>query len=788
MRPFLLAALVALSPLVHAERLTIDRIFSDPDLNGPSPRALQIAPDGSRVTFLRGRADDQNQLDLWQYEIASGKTGRLVDSTALGERKELSDAEKARRERARIAQLKGIVAYRWSPDGHKLLFSVDERLWLYDLHAKPGAELRALTPKGVDVIDAKVSPKGGFVSWVSAQNLYAIDLASGRSVQLTRDGQGPVHNGEAEFVAQEEMDRATGYWWAPDDSAIAYERYDESGVDEVERSEVYADRTEVIRQRYPAAGRPNVTVKLGLVKPNGGSTRWIDLGADQDIYLARVDWLPDAQRVSFQRESRDQRRLDLVAVDVASLRQQTLLSETSATWVNLHDDLRFLKNEDAFVWASERDGWKHLSVVGLDGRVRRALTQGAFDVDKLLALDEKNGNLYFAANRDDALQAQVYRVRLDGRDAAKATRISEGEGWHEAVFGDNASAWIDTFSNPVTPPQVSLRQADGTRIAWIEQNELKAGHPYWRYRDSLVQPDYGTLKSEDGQDLHYRVYKPLGFDELANAIHPGSPASGSSKQPGDVPVSEDPQAAIHGRTSQKRYPVFMTYYGGPGKQYVTRAWGNHFEQYMAEHGYVVFALDNRGTPRRGRKFSDAIFKQLGKPEVADQLAGVAWLKAQPWVDAERIGNFGWSYGGFQTLMLLAKADAAFAAGVAVAPVTDWSLYDTHYTERYLDTPAHNAEGYTLSGVLHWLDGLQSDKLLLVHGMADDNVLFSNSTKLMADLQQRGTQFRLMTYPGAKHGLSTPALKKHVYTLIAEYFDGKLKTTPADKESAPASKP
>jgi dipeptidyl-peptidase-4 len=393
------------------------------------------------------------------------------------------------------------------------------------------------------------------------------------------------------------------------------------------------------------------------------------------------------------------------------------------------------------VWASERDGYKHLYVIGLDGTPRRTLTRGAFDVDKLLALDEKAGRVYFAANRDDPLQRQVYVARLDGRDADRARRLSEGDGWHEAVFGDNASAWIDTFSDPATPPQVSLRRADGTRIAWIEKNELKDGHPYWPYRDSQVAPTFGTLKSEDGQDLHYRVFKPLGFD----------PA--------------------------KQYPVFMTYYGGPGRQYVNRAWGAHFEQYMAQHGYVVFALDNRGTPRRGREFSDAIFKQLGKPEIADQRAGLAWLKAQSWVDAQHIGVFGWSYGGFQTLMLLAKADADIAAGVAVAPVTDWSLYDTHYTERFLDTPQNNAQGYELSGVLHWLDGLASDKLLLAHGMADDNVLFANSTKLMAALQQRGTQFRLMTYPGAKHGLSTPALRTHVYTLIAAYFDEKLKPAP-----------
>jgi dipeptidyl-peptidase-4 len=746
MRTLLFAAALAASVPAMAEKLTIDRLYSDPDLNGPSPRALKIAPDGSRVTFLRGRAEDQNQLDLWQYEIAGGKAQRLVDSLALEERKELSDAEKARRERERIAQLKGIVAYRWAPDSKKLLFTVGERLWLYDFGAEPGAQARALTPEGFEVNDAKVSPRGGFVSFVSRQNLYAVDLAGGKTYQLTRDGKGTVHNGEAEFVAQEEMDRATGYWWAPDDSAIAFERYDEASVDVVERSEVYADRSETIRQRYPAAGRPNVTVRLGLVAPRGGRTRWIEVEDREhgaaDVYLARVDWMPDAKGLVYQRESRDQRRLDLIAVEADSRRQRTLLTETSATWINLHDDLRFLKNEDAFVWASERDGYKHLYVFGLDGRQRRRLTQGAWDVDKLLALDEKNGKAYFAANRDDPLQQQVYAAALDGSQADRATRISEGDGWHEAVFGESAAAWIDTYSDPRTPPQVSLRGADGRHIAWIERNELKEGHPYWPYRDAQIAPVFGALQSEDGQDLHYRVFKPLGFD------------------------------------AKKKYPVFMTYYGGPGRQYVNKGWGAHFEQYMAQHGYVVFALDNRGTPRRGRAFSDAIFKRLGRAEVADQMAGVAWLAQQPWVDAERIGLFGWSYGGYQTLMLLATHPQSFAAGVAVAPVTDWRLYDTHYTERYLDTPQNNADGYEQSGVLHWLAGIRSDTLLLVHGMADDNVLFANSTKLMAALQQRGTQFELMTYPGGKHGLSTPAMKKHVYTLIADFFEAKLKPAAA----------
>lgn len=741
MRTLLLAAAMVASGPAMAEKLTVDRLFSDPDLNGPGPRALKLAPDGSRVTFLRGRADDQNQLDLWQFDVVGGAATRLVDSSALPEAKELSDAEKARRERARTAQLKGIASYRWSPDSRKLLFTVGERLWLYDLDAPAGKQARALTEDGFEANDAKVSPRGGFVSFVHRQNLHVIDLANGKTIQLTRDGKDTVHNGEAEFVAQEEMDRTTGYWWAPDDSAIAFERYDDAPVDVVKRTEVYADRAETIEQRYPAAGRPNVAVRLGVIAPRGGTVRWIDLGKDTDIYLARVNWLPDAKRVAFQRQSRDQKRLDLVIADPAARQQRVLLTETADTWINLHDDLRFLKREDAFVWASERDGWKHLYVIGLDGKVRRRLTQGAWDIDKLLALDEKSGQAWFAANRDDALQQQVYRVALDGSQADKAVRLSEGEGWHDAVFGDGA--WIDTYSNPTTPPQVSLRALDGSRIAWIERNELQSDHPYWPYRDHLIAPEFGTLKSEAGQDLHYRIHKPAGFD------------------------------------ASKTYPVFMTYYGGPGRQYVSKAWGAHFEQIMAQRGHVVFALDNRGTPRRGRAFSDAIYRRMGKAEVADQMAGVAWLARQPWVDARRIGLFGWSYGGYQTLMLLATHPQSFAAGVAVAPVTDWSLYDTHYTERYLGMPQDNADGYEQSGVLHWAGGIRNDTLLLVHGMADDNVLFSNSTQLMSQLQQRGTQFELMTYPGGKHGLSTPAMKKHVYTLIAEFLERKLASAGTD---------
>jgi len=748
MRALLFAALTMVTLPTMAEKLTIERIFDGGSLAGPAPRGLQISPDGSRITFLRARPDDQFQLDLWEYRPKDNSTRMLVDSRKLEPQGEqLSDAEKARRERARTAGLRGILSYQWSPDGKQLLFPIGGKLYLYDLaSAKPAP--RALDTGG-DAIDPKISPKGRYVSYVRDQNLWVIDLDSGDARQLTRDGGGNVHNGEAEFVAQEEMGRSSGYWWAPDDSAIAFERYDESKVPVVKRTEVYADRTDVIEQRYPAAGDPNVAVKLGLVAPTGGAPRWVDLGKDADIYLVRVNWLTDGKHLSYQRMPRSQQKLELRLVDAKSLAQRTLLTETGTTWINLNDDLRFLKDGKSFLWGSERSGFHHLYLYGLDGKLKHPVSQGDWQIDGVLAVDEHAGTVYVGSNRDFVPDHQVYALKLDGSTANAPVRISKGDGSHLAEFAPNAAFYLDTYSSADTPPQVSVHKPDGTFLSWIEQNKLDEKHPFWPYRASLIKPEFGTVKSADGQTLYYRLYKPAGFDPT------------------------------------RKYPVFDTYYGGPHAQLVASGWGDYFNQYMANQGYVVFTLDNRGMARRGRKFEDPIYEQLGAVEVDDQLAGIDWLKTQPWVDGRRIAVFGWSYGGYMTAMLLAKASKDIAGGVAVAPVTDWRLYDTFYTERYLGRPQDNEAGYTRSSPFAWLDGLTS-KLYLVHGMADDNVLFVNSTKLMAELQKRGTQFQFMAYPGAKHGLNLPGQRSHVYHLIANFFDREIKGAAAPAAPKPAA--
>lgn len=742
---FAVAVLLALAGATSAaaDELTIARVFASPDLSGPRLRMPQISPDGRHVTFLRGAADDQHRLDLWEYDVAARQERKLVDAGGLqSDAGKPSAASLARSERARTAGDSGVAHYRWAPDSRSLLFTQGDAVYLYTFAADPERRIERLSKPGSSIFDARISPRGRFVSFVSDQNLWLIDLHHRRLRQLTRDGGGAIHNGEAEFVAQEEMGRAEGYWWAPDDSAIAFERFDESAVPTVQRAEFGAGVTQVVAQRYPAAGNANVTVKLGVVPAEGrAAARWIDLGTNPDIYLARVDWANDARHLFVQREARDQRTLDLLYADTHATR--TVLSERSTTWISLSDDLKTLAGSTDFLWSSERSGHRHVYRYGVDGMLRHALTQGDWDIDRVLGVDERAGKVYFSANRDDPLQMQVYVAQLDGSQAVSATRVSREEGWHDATFADSGAVYIDTFSDPATPPRSTLRDGDGEELAVLEANTVDARHPYWPYHERHVVPEFGSLPAADGQRLFWRMYKPSGFD------------------------------------AHKRYPVYFRFYGGPGRQLVNRAWGDLFDQYMTQHGWLVFSLDNRGTPRRGRSFEEPIFRKLGDVEVQDQLAGVAYLKSLPYVDAAHIGCFGWSYGGYLSLALLAKASDQFAGGVAVAPVTDWRLYDTHYTERYLDSPASNAAGYEASSMFPHLGGLTAP-LFLAHGMADDNVQFGNSTKLMAALQERGTQFQLMTYPGGKHGLSTPAMRTHVYTAIADFFERVVKGAPAVK--------
>jgi len=723
--------------------LSVERIFGAPDLSGPRLREAKFSPDGRYVTYLQGKQDNKDQFDLWAFDTRTGKSQLLVDSRALvGDEEKVSAEEEARRERQRTASLRGIVEYQFAADGRRLLIPLGGDLYLYELNAHANPVTRLTNSAGYET-DSRFSPGGRYVSFIRDQNLYAIDLRTRQERALTTDGAGLVQNGVAEFIAQEEMDRDTGYWWAPDDSRIAFTRIDDTPVQEVERFEINADGARMYRQRYPAAGTPNTHVELKVLELASGKVTPIELDLG-DGYLARVNWLPDSKHLAVQRQPRDQKRLDLLKVDAASGQVQTLLTETSPNWIELNNDLHFLEHRPAFVWSSRRSGYKHLYLYDLDGKLVRPLTAGEWMVvgnnteNGLVGVDEKRGNVYFLANAASTLERHLYVTSLDTRTPEAPKQISREAGWHEAKLLPGARGYLDLFSSPDQPPNASLRKLDGSLQHWLVRNALDATHPYHPFLADHVKEEFGSIAAEDGQQLNYRLTKPAGL------------------QPG------------------KRYPVVVDVYGGPHNQYIKKEWmgGGYFREILAQHGFVVFTLDNRGSGFRGNAFETALAQRFGKVEVADQLRGVEFLKTLEFVDPQRIGIMGWSYGGFMTLMALTTTDA-FKAGIAGAPVTDWRVYDTHYTERYLGLPSVNAAGYAASSAVPNAGALKG-KLLLVHGMADDNVLFTNSTMMMQALQSKAKQFDVMTYPGGKHGLVRMQQQgRHFYEMVLRFFEREL---------------
>ena len=745
---FVLFLAIANTHTASADPLTVERIFAAPDLSGPRLRDAQFSPDGRYVTYLQGKTDDKDQLDLWAFDTTTGDASLLVDSRAFvaGE-EQLSAEEEARRERQRTASLRGIVEYSFSNDGERLLVPLGGDLYVYELNDRK-QPVRRLTTTASYETDAKFSPRGRYVSFIRDQDLFVIDLRKEEERALTTDGEGLVQNGVAEFIAQEEMDRDTGYWWSPDDSTIAYARIDDTPVQEIERLEVHADSAHMVPQRYPAAGTQNTRVALLFVELKTLETTEARLEL-QGRYLARVNWFPDARSIAVQRQSRDQRTLDLLKVDAESGRAVPLLQETSPHWIELNHDLRFLEERPAFIWSSRRSGYKHLYLYDLTGKLIRPLTSGNWMAignnaeTGLVGVDEKNERLYFTANKESPLERHLYVASLDTSDPGNPRRVSKEPGWHHAKLLPGAGGYVDQHSAPDRPPSASIRKPDGSVRHWLVRNDLDPSHPYAPFKSNHVQEEFGSIAASDGQPLFYRLIKPSKVE------------------------------------SGKRYPVVIDTYGGPHFQYVKKDWmggaratQGYFRQILAQRGFVVFSLDNRGSGFRGNAFESTLSGQFGSVEVEDQLKGVEFLRTLPFVDPQRIGIMGWSYGGYMTLMAMTRT-SAFRAGIAGAPVTDWRLYDTHYTERYMGLPSQNAAGYELSSVLTQAEGL-AGRLLVVHGMADDNVLFTHSTMLMQRLQSAGKQFDVMTYPGGKHGLiRMPQTGQHYYEMVLRFFEERL---------------
>lgn len=735
------SALVAVTPVqarenVRGEALTPERVFSAPDLNGPVAKGVSLSPDGRTLTFLKPSLDDANILDLWAAPTkGSGAARLLVSGKALAAGKSLSPEEIARRERQRTLD-GGIVEYRWDAEGKALLIPLAGSLFVVDAASGEARELVGQAGGSGAATDARFSPKGNYVSFVRDGALLVTPSQKGAVRPVSPAAADAVTYAIAEFVAQEEFARDTGYWWRPDESVIAYTRVDESGVEVGHRLDVGATSSRIVEQRYPRAGTPNAKVDLFLQSLAGGPPVQVDLGDNPDVYLLRVKWSLDGTTLYAERQSRDQQQLDLLAIDPATGRSKVILTENQKPWINSNLDFTPL-SDGGFLWVSERTGFRQLYLYDRDAKLVRTVTDGPVPlagVDRtpsLLGVDEEKGLAYVLRQTAGATEQHVFSVNY--RQGGALRQITQAPGWWTASMGQRGDTFVGTHSRFDQPPQTALFDANGKRLRWIVENPFDATHPYHPYRKQLPRPEFGRLAASDGQIMNYVLLKPMGFD----------PA--------------------------RRYPVIVQVYGGPYRQKVTTAWRSPEERLWLEAGYIVFQLDNRGTSSRGLAFEGAIAGKLGVPEVEDQLRGIAHLKQQPYVDPQRIGVTGWSYGGFMVLRLLTEPGAGIAAGAGGGGTSRWERYDTHYTERYLGQPQNAAAAYEASSVVPRLANLQG-KYLLMHGMADDNVLIENATEIMARLQELGKPFDLMLYPGERHGITTPKLKLHQWLTYKAFFD------------------
>ena len=706
-----------------ARILTVDRIFSLPSLGGRLNRGVAWSPDGTKLSFFETTgAGKETMTDLIEIEAATGRRSVLISSEKL-------DSVLPKIE-GKGSQATGLgrhapSQYQWSPSGEALLLESANALVWFDLKSQTG---RILVSGKANLGDPKISPNGKYVSFVRDHNVWLVGTSDAKERAVTRGGTEEVRKGELDWVYPEELDLATAYWWSPDSSRIAYLEMDESKVSQFPLLDFDSFTGEAEPQRYPVAGGNNPIVRVFVAPLAGGDARLMDTGVETNVYIPRVNWLPDSNHVAIQRLNREQTTLDLLLADAATGKATTLLAEKDQYWINVSDILYFFKNSSRFLWSSERTGYRHLYLYDLNGKQLGQLTKGDWEVTGADSIDETKGLVYFTATEKSSLERHLYRVSVDG---SGLFRVTKQEGTHMVQFSPSSAFYEDTFSDSMTPPRQDLYRADGTKAATVSENnrstELASYH--------LSRVEFLTVRSHDGIVLNCSMIKPPDFNP------------------------------------DKKYPVLVYTYGGPHAQVVVNGWeGSTFlwHQLMAQKGYIIFALDNRGSSGRGHIFEEPIHYRFGAQELSDQRDGVAWLRQQSFVDADRIGIWGWSYGGHMTLHAMFEAPTLFKAGFAGGPVTDWHFYDTIYTERYIGIPPQNEANYDESSPIRNARGLKG-KLLIAHGTGDDNVHFSNTLTLIDELIKSGKYVEVMPFPGRGHGVSDLPARRILMNRVTQFF-------------------
>ena len=697
--------------------LSLERIFagSGPPLDGRLPRRVW-RPGRDTWLVVRSSGEGKERVErLVEVDAATGAETGLLGSTGL---------EPGGEGRAPV-RLQGFVV---SPAGDAVLLRDGGDLLVVPLD---GGEPRRLEGAGRGAKAISFSPDGRRLAWVHENDLWIADLVTGRQAWLTSDGSDTVHNGILDWVYWEELAGRSrkAYAWSPDGSTIAWLRLDDAPIEPFPIVNNLKTHPSTIRQRYPKAGDPSPLPSIHAVRLGPDMEpvrRWSVTFAEPLPYVPRLGFVPDGSALWYQVLDRDQDSLHLVRLDLATGVASELLTETDPHWVEPVTALRFL-DDGSFLWASRRSGFMHLELHGADGSVRD-LTPGEAEVTGLVGLTPDGSTVVYQAAAPTPLERRLYAVPLAGGEAVELT---PEPGTHSGLLSPSGRYLLVTSSDVDRPPHLELHSTDGRHLRTVEDNpceELEAL--------GLGPVRFLTVRARDGVLLHAMLLLPPDFDP------------------------------------SRKYPVVVYTYGGPHAQVVRRGWGRRthlFHQWLVRQGFVVFSLDNRGSAGRGREFEGLADHRLGSSQLPDQLAGVDWLKRQPWVDGERLGIWGWSYGGYMTAYALTHAPEVFAAGVAVAPVTDWRLYDSIYTERYMGTPEENPDGYAAGSVLEAVDRLRKGSLLVIHGTGDDNVHFQNTLQLADRAWKAGTRFHLMVFPTLRHGIRAPGSTLEVFRAIADHL-------------------
>ncbi|CAN5749871.1 S9 family peptidase [soil metagenome] len=741
----LAVVLLAFVSVVSAQerQITVDDIFS-PEMSkrvafGGSPTRLTWAPDGRSFKQMQG---DQ----LKRVDAVTGRAEPYYDdqrfATAL-----TRVAGIGAREAYRMSNSMGL---RFNESETAILLNHSKDLWHYD--AATGV-LKRLTNGEDEELEADFSPDGRWVSFVRNNDLYVVDVAKADEKRLTRDGSVHIHNGYLVWVYEEELygrGQNRGYWWSPDSKNIAFLRLDDSPLPEFVLSNEISNDPILEKTRYPKAGDPNPLVQLGIadftktsivpavgriprvgdrlpagVQRIGDNVKFVNLGAykPDDVLIGRVAWTPNSQEVIFQALNREQTYLDVNAATLDG-KSRKLFTETTPAWVEVYDNPEFLRDGSS-VWQSARNGWKHLYHYNASGSLIRQLTDGDWEVRSFYGIDAQEEYAYFSATAASHTAENVYRVPLRG---GEVQRLTNGEGNHSASFNKTFTHYVHNWSDANTPPQQRLFRADGRVERLINENQVAVLNEF-----ALGTPEYMTVKTREGFEMEAVMIKPPNFD----------PA--------------------------KKYPVLQYTYAGPHAPQVRNSWGGNrymWHQMLAQKGYIIWMCDNRTASGKGEKSTWPVYKQMGLLELRDIEDGVNYLKSLPYVDADRLGIWGWSYGGFMTSYAMTNSKL-FKIGIAGGSVTDWRLYDSIYTERFMQTPQNNPAGYDRTSVIKSAKNL-SGKLLLIHGIMDNNVHQQNTSQLVNELQKHGKQFELMLYPTQRHGIVNAAQQHHMYTMMTDF--------------------